>query len=256
MQFRLALALFISVLLVGTSSWYRLTTTEHVPSEVVAIEQYNSYNNDYENLLRDFTTTNPETASTTFSNPPSSAGFLGRGLILDYVDLASSGQVTDNDISNLAEKYLEGVPSLNQAPAISYADIQVVSSNKNNFQSYANQFIKIHEEYRDRILKTYKGGQSLTNSNQNLHLLASSFNIAYTEASSKLQGVPVPAPLATPHLELINSYLSSATAMKAVSEAESDSGVAFAGLIALNENLDKEDVLYGEITKILTANGI
>jgi len=92
--------------------------------------------------------------------------------------------------------------------------------------------------------------------NTALYSFALTLSTAYTEAASKLKNLPVPASLVPTHLQLVNSYLSSATAMKAVSETEQDSAAAFAGLVVLNENLNKENTILTEISQILTSSGI
>ena len=74
--------------------------------------------------------------------------------------------------------------------------------------------------------------------------------------AKKLEILPVPTSLAFDHLLLINSYLSSATAMGAISKMETDSVAGFSGMVILNDNLKKEDILIAEISQILTSHGL
>lgn len=255
MRFNLALAVLMSVLLIGVSSWSRFTTTNKTQQGIVAVEQFNTNNDDYEDILQDFST--PKTASTTpVERSLSNTDLIGRQLILDYIGLAGSGQATDASVAALAEQYVISIPSINKAPTINSKDIQVVSNIKTNFQSYANEFTKIHKSYAEYINKAYVVGTNLNTLNPELYSLAITFSTAYTDTALKLKNLPVPTSLVSAHIQLVNSYLSSATAMKAISETEQDSAAAFAGLITLNENLDKENAFINAISQILTSNGI
>src|SRR3989344_3691919 len=228
MRFRLALALLISILLVVTASWSRFGTTNYAPS-IATLEQIQTDNEYYsdDSFIRDFL--KPSTASTTLpAEPLSNTELIGRQLILDYIGLATSGQATEANIDAVANKYLESIPKI----------------------------IKIHREYAENINKAYAGANSLKTLNPAMYAFTLTFNISYINAANGLKNLPVPTSLADLHLQLINSYFSSAASMKALSETEQDSTAAFAGLIILNENLDKEDVILNEISNILTANGI
>ncbi|KKQ83449.1 MAG: hypothetical protein UT07_C0004G0003 [Parcubacteria group bacterium GW2011_GWB1_38_8] len=256
MRFRLALALLISILLVVTASWSRFGTTNYAPS-IATLEQIQTDNEYYsdDSFIRDFL--KPSTASTTLpAEPLSNTELIGRQLILDYIGLATSGQATEANIDAVANKYLESIPKIIKVQKISRSDIKIVPDNKSNFQNYADQILKIHREYAENINKAYTGANSLKTLNPAMYAFTLTFNISYINAANGLKNLPVPTSLADLHLQLINSYFSSAASMKALSETEQDSTAAFAGLIILNENLDKEDVILNEISNILTANGI
>ncbi len=256
MRFRLTLALLLSLLLVVTASWSRFGTTKYVPS-VATLEQMQTNDEYYsdESFVGDFL--KPNTASATLpAESLSNTELIGRQLILDYIGLATSGQVTETNIATIANKYLEIIPKINKTQQISRSDIEIVPDTKSNFQNYADQLLKIHKEYADNINRAYTGANSLKTLNPALYAFTLVFNVSYIDAANKLKSLPVPISLADLHLQLINSYFSSATSMKAVSETEQDSTAAFAGLIILNENLDKEDIILSEIGNILTTNGI
>lgn len=253
MRLRLALALSISVLFIGTALWFRPTTTD-TQSGIIAVEQFGVDKEYDEELLRDFL--EPRTAGTTSpENSLSNTEIIGRQLILDYVDLAGSGEATEEDITALAERYAEGIRNLNPAQSISRADIKVIPNTQINLQNYADSLTKIYKEYAESI-KRGQIGASPSILNQALYLFARVFSAAYTDIALKLKNMPVPDLLVSTHVQLVNNYFSSAAAMEAVSKTENDSTSAFAALVALNENVDKETALLDEITQILTANGI
>lgn len=255
MRFRLALALSASIIVIGIASWLRFGTIKYVSPSIVAVEQAGVDSKSYEDIIQELA--KPKTASTTsIEGPTSGTEVISHQLISDYVDLAAGGRATESSIASLADKYVENIPTLIKATVISYSDIQIVPNTKINFQNYADTLTKINSEYTNQISKASSGKENLAVLGPDLYFLAKNFSLAYTDAIPKLKNLPVPTSLALSHLQLINSYLSSAAAMKAISETEQDSATAFAGLIILNQNLTKEDLLLNEIGKILTSNGI
>ncbi len=254
MRFRLALALSVSIILIGFASWTRLTPAKTIPS-LVAIEQVATTEEDYQEILNDFL--EPKTATSTPSNVPlSNTDLLGRELIMDYINLAKSGQATDETVIALAENHVGNLPALNNVSRLSYSDIKAVTNTKANFQNYANEITKIHKAYAQSINSVGAGENNLNNLNPALYSFAGMLSSVYNDTASKLKNLPVPTSLAQTHLQLINTYLASAAAMKALSETEKDSATAFAGLVMVNDNLQKEERLLNEISLILTSNGI
>ena len=256
MRLGLALALLVSTLLIGTASWYRFATTKYVQSDLVAIQPFDTENAySEEEILSDFL--RPKTASSTFPEGPlSNTDIIGRQLIMDYIGLAASGGTDTKSISILVDRYIESIPTLNQAATISTAELRTISNTKSNFQNYATGLTKIYKEYATQISAAYQGVGRVEGLNPAIYSFALTASNAYAEAALKLKNLPVPASLASTHLQLVNSYYSSAAAMRAIAETERDSVSAFAGMTVLSENTDKEKVLLTEISQILTSNGI
>ncbi len=254
MRTRLALAIFVSILLVGTASWSRFSTTSYTQPDLIAIKNMGAGDIQDETFLKDFL--NPKTVgSASTTETLSNTDLIGRGLIMDYIGLAASGGAGTDSINALADRYIESIPTLNKAVALSLTDLKIVPDNKLNFQQYADQITKIYKAYANSINQISADG-NLNTLNLQLYSSALSFSNTYTDTVTKLKSLPVPNALSQAHLELINNYLSSATAMKALSETEKDSASAFAGLIALNDNMGKEKVILDTISQILTVNGI
>jgi|SRR3989344_141301 len=250
----LALSLTISVLLIGVASWYRFGTVKVSQPNLVAVELTED---DYKEITADFTGPK-EVVVASSTEPFTSTDLIGHQLILDYVSLAGSGQVTDSDVLNLADRYVESLPTLNNPPTIAYADLKVVSDTKSNFQNYIDVLTIISNEYVSSInkIKAQAEGSDLESLNPSLYSLASALNITYTNTASKLKTIDVPGSLVPVHLQLVNIYLSNAAAIEAISKTDQDSTDAFVGLVLLDENLKKEKVVIDEINQILTSNGI
>ena len=248
----LALSLTISVLLIGVASWYRFGTVKVSQPNLVAVELTAD---DYKEIVADFTGPK-EVVMASSTKPFTSTDLVGRQLISDYVSLAGSGQVTDADILALADRYVEGLPTLSSAPTISYTDLKLVSDNKNNFQNYADTLTKIFNEYQASTNKIQINESDLETLSPAFYSSVATLSTAYASATFKLKIVAVPSSLGPSHLELVNIYLSTVAATNAISKTEQDSTAAFAALIHLNKDLERRTALLEEIAQILNSNGI
>ena len=253
MHARLALALFVSTLLVGGALWIRLSNGAEIKYELATVESDDAADAE---LLQYFLEPPEETPTAPVKTAPlTNTDILGRQLVMDYINLAASGEATEAQIETLAQKYVEIIPALNLAESISYIDLTTAPNTKANFQKYADEITAIHKTYAENISKKYVG-VNLDKPNAATYSFALAFGQAYRDAAEKLKDISVPNSLVQVHLKLTNSYLSSAASMKAVAQIDLDSASAFAGVITLNQNLNQEDALRGEISKILTANGL
>ncbi len=181
---------------------------------------------------------------------------ISHQLIVDYVNLSQSGQATDQSIDDLAEKYVDSLPTLNNAEIFSYAELNSVSNTPSNFQNYADGLKKIETEYSEAILKTSVVAKTLNYLGNNTYSTMRTFGNAYKNAADKLKVLPVPIALAEVHLELVNNYLSSSSAAIAISNTEKDSTFAFVGLVTLKKNMDEEDSILNSIDTILHNNNV
>jgi hypothetical protein len=253
MRFRLALALSISVLLIGGASWTRFSRADTYHADLAVVPSA-ALTADYQNLLAASATLSTSTPKT--QEPLTETDLIGRQMILDYISLAANGQATDATVNDLANRYIESLSTLNRASTISQAEIKIVANDKANFQEYANVLAQIHIEYAKQINKS---GNTINIDPDNPSLdpeVTGRFQKAYALAASKLTDLSVPLTLVPSHLKLVNSYMSSAEAMKHIAAMDKDVISAFASLIVANENLTKETAALDEIARILTSNGI
>ncbi|MES2213819.1 MAG: hypothetical protein V4465_00285 [Patescibacteria group bacterium] len=247
---RVYIALSISLLLIIGAGWFRYSSLHKATQAgLIAINQDSvGSTQDYNQVITDYITSSSASTTPVLSQ----SDMLGRELILDYVDLATSGKANDESVKALANKYLDKVPSLNQSDTIKIGDIQTTFNNKATLQTYTNSFGKIERDYANRInMASSKSPSTSIDSTK-----FSNISSAYHDAAIALKGLIVPIAVLPQHIKLINSYLSSAAATKALSEADKDSSSAFAGIIALKTNIDVEASLVQDIGQILTQNGI
>lgn len=249
----LALAIFVSLSLIGAASWSRFAGEKRVQPSLAVVEK--NLNLTDEDVLKAMM--EPSTASTTIPQANlSDTDKLGRQMITDYVALAASGEASDASLDALANKYADSIPALQNTDNLSSGDIKVVADNKANFQNYASQLTKIYTDYSKNILGTKAGGTDPTVANPALYSAVATLSSIYRGTALKLKEMSVPTALTDAHLKLVNMYILNATAMEAVSHTQEDSSKAFSGLIALNSTLDNEQSILSEISQILTSHGI
>ncbi|CAN5150704.1 hypothetical protein BH11PAT3_BH11PAT3_2190 [soil metagenome] len=251
MKPKLTLSLILAVILIGGALFIRFFSSKQNSAGLVAVNQPTLLTDSDNGSVE---TVSPTTPGVTDENSTlTNSDKLGRNMLLDYVDLASSGQATDASVKALANKYVDLVPNINLAPIFNAKEVVVVSSTKENLLAYGNAMITIEKERSQAILKADTSG-SLTDT-KIINLAQISF-AAYTVAIEKLKKLSVPTPLVNSHTKLINVYLSIATSMKALSTLNKDTSSAFAGIIKLQSNLDFEQATLKEISQILTQNGV
>ncbi|OHB13660.1 MAG: hypothetical protein A3G05_00515 [Candidatus Zambryskibacteria bacterium RIFCSPLOWO2_12_FULL_45_14] len=254
MRLNLALALSVAVLLIGGASWYRFSSSSTVDYNLAVVEPALT-NEDYDEIIADFL--GPKATSTAVVETNlTNTDLIGRQLVLDYISIAANNGGTEADIAALANQYVEGIQTLNRVDTISYADIKTVSNTKSNFQNYSDAATQIYNEYEGILGGAARNSEALNGLSPGLYSVTATMSEAYTGLATKLKNLAVPASVAQSHVELVNIYLSNAVAMEAISETENDPASAFAGLITLKENSDREQELLDQINQILTSNGI
>ncbi|MDP2651209.1 MAG: hypothetical protein Q8O98_01310 [bacterium] len=255
MDIRIASALFASVILIGGASWVRFSNTSGAPAGLAVAESQPAENIEIYNIEN--TTTISGTAATAPSDAPlTDTGLISRQLILEYVDLAANGQASSANLEALAEKFVNQVPNLNKTSSLGLIDLKVVANSQINFQIYADALVSIQREHGQRISTASAGARSFNTLNSATYAKLNSMAATYANSAERLKALAVPAELAQAHLQLTNSYLSNASAMRAISQADQDSSNAFAGIIILNQNTAEQEAIFAEIVRILNSHGI
>jgi hypothetical protein len=252
MRGRVYLALFLSIILIGIASWTRLggKSNPQLGLEVIPKTEENVayYEEIAKNYLQNTSTTPPENLSST--------DLIGRQLIADYIALAANGQASEGQLGDLADKYVETIPTLVAVSRLTLTDLQIVANNKANFQNYATKVVQIHREYALELLSVQSGGGLSALFTTGSGEAPKKMYEVYQKTADKLKVVPAPQAVISDHLNLINLYLENATAMKSVSNLNLDPASAFAGLLLMSNNINKEAEILGRIEQIIKANGI
>ncbi len=252
MKFRPVHALFFSTLLILTALWSHQSKAQKNEAELIALSSGS--------VPRDeIYATQPQylvSSSTADIGPLTNTEIMGRQLLVDYVDLATSGKASDENINDLARQYIDSVPALTRSEIVDYTSIHITSNTQENFQSYATGLIGVRNKYMENLDKFKSASEGIETTGPGLYNFATNLSSSYREAALKLRGLPVPMSIASQHIKLINSFLSSAQASLAISQTEKDPATSFSGLVTLTKNFQNEKAIFEEINKILTSNGI
>lgn len=245
MRFRVALALCVSVIFIGWASWYRLSPVKKVQPSLALINEPST-----EEGIKEFLTPRIATSTTLAEAKPLTATeMVARGLIMDYVGLEANGQATDANIQGIANKYVEGIASLNNPNKVTSLDLTIVTNTKANMDNYTKEFSKISINNSTKLNNIYKQADS------NISSLSTKAPKVYDQTANDLKNIAVPLLLTQSHLDLINLHLSSAVATKAMAQTGENPAMELAGLITWNENMDQEILILKEIESLLKSNG-
>jgi len=253
MQARLVLAISLSIILIGTAFLTRFfNRTDNsdqlvLESNPVNIEGVELFGNNFSKEVEKITTSDTE--------KPSGTDLFGRGLIGDYINLAASGQATQENLDSLAEMYINNIGILGSSKTINAFDLKIISSNKTNLSIYADNLVKIENEYKKTISILYSQTPS-TELGPELYLWTQKFGKACEKIAEDLQLIPTPTIVSILHVDLVNYYLSCSNAMLSIARTQEDPAQAFAGLATFNQQVSNERVILSDITTILNANGI
>ena len=253
MRARIISALLLSVVLIVGATWLKFDRNNPAEASLVSVENKPGQDTDTYIPTSEANLSNP--VSTTTEERLTTTDLVGRQMIIDYLNLANAGSVTKESLDNLAEKYVDMVPSLATSPQISPAEIKLVTNSKNNFISYDEITTKIETERIKIINNIYASNGVSDILDVKFYKLAGAVGVAYENAAKRFLDIPVPALLAPAHTKLINNYLSTASGMKSISELDKDSITAFSGAIALNKSIGEEKMIVNEIIAILLKNG-
>lgn len=251
MRTPLVASILVSLVLIGGAVGYRVSNIEE---KKVALETIESKNIDWQEI-------SAQVASNASSTTKSQAALnktdlIGRQLIFDYVELATSGQASEETITSLAEKYVDSIPTLIKAETVSVFDLVGVPDAQENFKTYGDNLNYIYTDLILSISEKYPNTKLDTALKNNPEALAGSMGEAYGGAAQALKKISVPNSLLSIHVKFVNNYLSSAAALKSISLTDKDPAVAFAGLIAFDTSNNEEDIIMSEISRILTSKGL
>lgn len=253
MRTRVTLALFISFLLVLGASWQRADKEKSVfKVSAETPEINNNYQVPEPNSVSDLSTE----GDTDDSENLTTTDLVGRQLITDYINLATNGQISEENITALADKYADSIADIKTAPKVSALDINVVSNAKANFQKYDLITTEIERRRINKISSIGSDPTKVNSTDKSLEDAAKKISLAYETAAQELKNIEVPSSLLVLHTDLVNNYLSISSGMKSISDQSVDSALSFAGVISARNNIGGGERIVEDIIKVLLDNGI
>ncbi|MHB1330642.1 MAG: hypothetical protein ACYCY6_01605 [Minisyncoccota bacterium] len=254
MRFRILSTIFLSFILIIGAVWFR-ADKEKIEVSLVSVDNTDQYSGG-SFIPNDVSDLNDYGFEEELDSTLTTTDLMSRQLLTDYMNLARTGGATEENIQALASKYVEGVSALSPSPAITIADLNIVSNTKNNFERYDElttiiERTKINEIEANNIHDV----TSITPENIPYNSMMK-MGIAYEKAANALTNMDVPASLAALHVKIVNNYLSTSSGLFAISESENDSAMAFAGIAAASTSMRDEGLIIDQIIAILVKNGL
>lgn len=241
-------SILISIILICFAVWFRFSPQKTGYAELVAVTPSSTEPN-YEEV---------------FLNPPATSTALtvtdlfSRQLFTDYAALYSLNQTSSDNLESLAEKYADGILSLETSvEKVSHDKIILAAESPENLRSYVSQMLALRDNYAAKI-RSQTENKSISNNLDDpiLKTLLSSAQKLYLSAAEEMLKVKVPPSLATNHLAIINNYLSNAKALKMINETDSDPIKVYSAIQLHVQSSSREDELFMQMQIALATNGI
>jgi hypothetical protein len=255
-RWQLKISIFIAVILIGGSLWFRFFNIGTQSSGLVAVTNPSAnMQNDQENLVPTASTTASVSASTTPENL-TQTDLIGRQMFMDYMSLAQNGQATPENITALANTYSDNIVGLSQPIQLKITDLKILDSSPANLQSYETNLSTLYIKYQLLMRAQIKTGADFGVVGPDLVNFARNLSSLYQKEADEMKVWKVPQILAVDHLALIDSYLSSAHAYKQFSNVSTDPAGAFSAIATQKQRDADEQTALTNIDKILFSNGI
>gem|GEM_PF-7011229 len=177
----------------------------------------------------------------------------------NYLELRKSGNLNEASIQDLVSRMAEGVTNTKTSPAYTTKNIVITPSTTNeNYKRYANTFGTIRERYKQSYennpLQVSEDGPNLED--PKLLKRIGEISEMYKKMAAELSKVPVPQPLASTHLSLLNSYLQSSAGLYQISIIATDPILAIKGIAQHQEASVREQALVKDVSTFLKQKGI
>ncbi len=235
------------------ASWSRFSTPEP-QANLLSVEERRAGAANYEELFAEFLSTSSATADVVAPGPVTGTDLIGRQLMIDYLNLSGNGQATPENLKALADQYVDSIPTLHASVTVGYQDLTTTSNTRASIEMYANKVGEIYKRYSKDLGGLSESGGVLSDLTKTEYDYMLKAGTAYENRAIELKNTAVPVALASAHLKLININLSSAAALKAAANTEKDPATGFAGMLAINTNLDEEITALQEIVEIMTRS--
>lgn len=254
---RLIIALSISVIFIGTASWFRFAPRAPLPTNIESVTGTTEQFIDDEVLLADFvsTSTPPATVSST---PLSQTDIISRQFFSDYIELSSQGQANAENFGILAERYAKDIlKETVTSTEVAMDRILAIPDSEENLSLYGQSMSLIRNKYQGQIEAEYARNSATTNvSDPAFKKFMTAAGKLYQSAAKELLATQVPFSLAENHRNLINNYFASAENMVALSNVTANPIGAYTAISTQAKNAQEEADLLLNIQMTLLANGI
>ncbi|MEX2010365.1 MAG: hypothetical protein WD874_00975 [Parcubacteria group bacterium] len=234
---RLVLAILISVGLIGGSLLHRTLGIGNPDANLYVAADSSNQGTLYETVEIPFIQGAPAGSLT-------DTDLIGRQFFSEYLDLAMSGNATPEKIEMLVANYADIIARFDKFTPITTASIKIVPDSQESYQNYGNTTLYIRNKYK-RIIQSQVDEYKINAiTDPAFATFAKQSRSIFIQAADELKKVSVPASQAKLHTELINNYLSSASALNQNWNSEEDAVGIYAALSLLVKNSAREQEIY------------
>lgn len=252
MKAQIVTAVLLSVVLVVGATWFRFTSTQNPPAQLVVVAGSGELR---EINAEEFFAlpAQGEVPTTTLTQ----TDVVSRQLFSDYIGLKSSGQATPENLNRLAEQYANTMFAEEEADAkVTLSQLNIVADSNQALIDYNQKVLAMRSKYESMIksLTVQSDFSDITDPLFIKFMLAVS--TTYEQAVAELRKMAVPTSLAGNHLNLINNYFSSIKATRSISQIAENPISALAALSTQSKNSQEEEALVANIKVLLMSRGI
>ncbi len=247
-------AICLSVVLIGGALWTRFSEPEDIPSLTVVENSADRTAKPREISVEEFFKISTSTAP---EKPLDQNDLIGRQLFSEYVSLSSNGGATPANLESLAERYVNGLASLDLSiRAVDISVLKTIADSSGNISAYGQTINQLRAKYQKLASDSYARNKFSGTESPAFSVFMAEVGGMYETHAENLINTPVPKSLAENHLNLINNYLSSAEAAGFIGAVESDPSTALAAINVFARNTNEETTLLANIQYAIITSGV
>lgn len=246
-------ALFFSILLILFSFYLVNRKSQSIVSKPTLIPFENS--EQYPEALWQLYTSTSTPSEDGDTDTLTGTDLVSRQLILDYLNLARSGEASEENSQLLIEKYVDSIPTLISSKVLSPLDLKIVPSTSKNIKNYSEELVGIYNKYSVGFSKFNTNNFEDIFDPETKKMFEEMSQI-YRETAESLSKMNVLSDIINEHLSLVNLHYKNAESAKRLSASENDPASGLAGIVHLSENYNIEIQVINNINQYLIENDI
>jgi hypothetical protein len=256
MRFNVALALSVSILIIGIASWSRFFAPVTVKPTLVAVDRGQVSQDEFAETFQDFLEPATVGMASTTEEDLAVSDVVGRQLFSDYISLKSEGAVTPDNLQALAEKYANAVGTIGSTDRINNSQVTIIKDSSVVLKVYGDAVFQTRQKYQDLARNIAEKTEFSDYFDPRFKNFMMSMAKLCDQAAKELQNMPVPNSLADSHIKLINNYLDTGVVMQALGDLADNPIKAYAAINTQAEKAKEEEAILSNIRQILLSKGI
>ena len=181
---------------------------------------------------------------------------VSRQLLSNLISLNNSGNASVENIHKVAEAYANTITEQTTITPTTLSDLTIISDNNQNTATYIKKVFTLRNSAQDKVSGN-STALSLTGVlDPKFPGVMLEMSKIYSELAYQLKSLPVPTSLAENHVKLINNYLSSSQATRAMSSVETDPISSLPAIYTQANNSNEEELLISNIRNTAIRVGI